>query len=246
MSELLIFGGTTEGRELADFCEESSIPAVVSVATTLGAQLLPHSTEVLCGRMDAAMIENLLEARGFSAVIDATHPFAHEATENIRRACAACGVSYYRLLRKKCDITGETVPDMEHLVDVLNAFDGNILSTLGSKSLPSLTRVSDYETRLWVRLIPTPDILDDCEKLGFDRTHVLLRKPPFSVADHLRDIRQSGAGLLVTKESGAAGGYPEKAEASAKAGIRMLTLLRPKDEGYSLEEIQKMLREGKI
>ena len=40
MFRILIFGGTTEGRELADFCHSNRIPAAVCVTTGLGKELL--------------------------------------------------------------------------------------------------------------------------------------------------------------------------------------------------------------
>ena len=43
MSEVLIFGGTTEGRLLAEFCATKEIRAAVSVTTDYGAELLPRS-----------------------------------------------------------------------------------------------------------------------------------------------------------------------------------------------------------
>ena len=39
MSEILIFGGTTEGRLLAEFCAAKGIRAAVSTATEYGAEL---------------------------------------------------------------------------------------------------------------------------------------------------------------------------------------------------------------
>ena len=42
MCDILIFGGTTEGRQLAEFCAGHGINACISVATEYGAELLPH------------------------------------------------------------------------------------------------------------------------------------------------------------------------------------------------------------
>ena len=54
MSEVLIFGGTTEGRMLAEFCDFKMIPAAVSVTTEYGAGLLPQSEYIreLVGNLD--------------------------------------------------------------------------------------------------------------------------------------------------------------------------------------------------
>lgn len=55
MCRLLIFGGTSEGRELAEFCADNKIDAYISVTTDYGAELLPESDniKILTGRLDS-------------------------------------------------------------------------------------------------------------------------------------------------------------------------------------------------
>ena len=62
LKKLLIFGGTTEGRLLAEFCGRHDIPAAVSVATDYGSEILPEFRTVLVlqGRKNADKIRNLL------------------------------------------------------------------------------------------------------------------------------------------------------------------------------------------
>ncbi len=76
MCELLIFGGTTEGRLLAEYCEKSGIAADVSVATEYGAELLPEGVNVLCGRLDNSQMTAFMKKKRCAMVIDATHPYA--------------------------------------------------------------------------------------------------------------------------------------------------------------------------
>ena len=42
MCKVMVFAGTTEGRELAEFLAEREIPAHICVATEYGEQLLPQ------------------------------------------------------------------------------------------------------------------------------------------------------------------------------------------------------------
>ena len=89
MFRILIFGGTTEGRELADFCHSNRIPAAVCVTTGFGKELLSsfNTLKIITGKKDYSQIVNMLEKEKYSAVLDATHPFAEKATENIKKAC---------------------------------------------------------------------------------------------------------------------------------------------------------------
>ena len=106
---ILIFGGTTEGRELAErIAGEFSVMEIpregritVSVATELGAEELQKidGIDILVGRMDISAMKSALG--GYELCIDATHPYAVEATKNIKLACEEAGVPYRRLLREK-------------------------------------------------------------------------------------------------------------------------------------------------
>ena len=119
MVNILIFGGTTEGRELAERLA-AEIPErgwpesqrelnseerkrdllTVSVATELGAEELQkiEGIGILVGRMDIPAMKRAL--CGYDLCIDATHPYAVEASKNIRTACEETGVQYRRLLRE--------------------------------------------------------------------------------------------------------------------------------------------------
>lgn len=104
---ILLFGGTKEGRELAETALEEGFRVTVSVATEYGAGLLRPSSEgaagpelsILQGRMPREEILERLRTGIYDWVIDATHPYAEHITESIRGAAEAAGVAYDRVLR---------------------------------------------------------------------------------------------------------------------------------------------------
>lgn len=248
MSDILIFGGTTEGRELAQFCAENGIYADVCVATEYGASVLPCSEylNIRTGRLDTDGMAALISDEKYSAVIDATHPYAEEVTRNIRSACECTGVRCYRLLREATVIDyGIKVQDMDELTEVLNSSDKVILSTLGSKEISKLTAVRNYHDRIWIRALPDEKLREYCAEMGYDKDKLILEKGPFSAEQNIAHIKQSGAEILVTKESGSAGGYAEKKEAAGICGIQLITIMRPKESGSCMDEIINMLNELK-
>ncbi len=93
---VLIFGGTTEGRELCELCDEQGIPARCCVATPEGTQALKHlnSVEVSRRRLDADAMLALLKRDSPSLVVDATHPYAHEVSQNIAQACQKASTTH--------------------------------------------------------------------------------------------------------------------------------------------------------
>ena len=246
MKKILIFGGTTEGRELAEWCAANGIHADVSVTTDYGARLLGSGEmlNVFTGKLDSAEMKTLINAGDYAAVIDATHPYATEATANISEACSYTGTRYFRLIREECELSGTCVNSLDELVTILNKTDKVILSTLGSKEFPAFTKVSNYKQRVWFRVLPSQETAEMCENYGIDEAHILAEKPPYSVDDNTRHIMQSGAEILVTKECGIKGGYPEKIAAARECGIAAITVKRPADSGYSFDELTKIIGEN--
>lgn len=116
---ILLFGGTTEGREMARELSGRGCSVTVCVATKTGEKYLDHipGLEVLTGRKDADQIRSLLE-EGYEYCIDATHPYAVEATASIKTACRQADVPYFRLLRKK--LTEDQL--MKKVADLVSAY----------------------------------------------------------------------------------------------------------------------------
>jgi len=242
MHKILIFAGTTEGRQTAEFCAKHHIHAAVCTATEYGAKLIPDSEylTIFPGRMDCIQMFDFLREQNTKLVIDATHPYAVEVTCNVRKACAMTGVRYVRLLRERTEeIHGETVRTIPELIQLLNQNDDIILSTLGSNALEDLTKVRDYQSRIWVRVLAWKDAYENCRKLGYQ--HIIAATPEISVASNIRHIQESGAKILITKESGNAGGYPEKIQAAEICQIRTITLIRPQETGLNPDEVKQIL-----
>lgn len=244
MSEVLIFGGTTEGRLLAEFCATKEIRAAVSVTTDYGAELLPRSDYIreLVGSLDSSQMSFLLKTTNFSIVIDATHPFAQKVSANLKTACYEAGLRYIRLVRDE-----ETVPQgklfnsISEIVEYLNHDDRKALITTGGNSLTEYTKVRDFQSRLTVRILPANGAAKRCADLGFHAENVILEKGPFTVQQNVEHLKNSEAEILVTKESGEAGGFPEKAEAASLCGAELLTLRRPAEIGKPLTQIERLL-----
>ncbi len=265
MSEILIFAGTTEGRKLL----EAILPEIgacklslsVCVATDYGKHLLPADTgkfKVLSGRLTEGEMIRLMTAYKYDYVIDATHPYAIAASENIRSACVQTGCNYIRLLRDSG--TGEQgepnasfeksaekrwlfFKSHEAVISYLNQTTGNVLLTIGSKELEKYTSVLNFQLRLFARVLPTVEALQKCIDLGFPGQHVLCMQGPFSAEFNVALINQVKAQYLVTKDSGRIGGFWEKYKAVLSTGTILLVVGRKMDEeGSCLEEVLDFLK----
>ena len=76
--KILIFGGTTEGRKLAEYLVKRQVQVHVCVATSYGESLLPEDTNITVShnRMDCEEMQQFIRKYRPRYVVDATHPYA--------------------------------------------------------------------------------------------------------------------------------------------------------------------------
>jgi len=96
---ILLLSGTGDGRKIFSVLSKKGYPVLAAVATSYGVRIL--SGECLSGGaqlssqpLDSSAIVSLIQEKGIRAVVDATHPFAVQASANAIRACEITGVRY--------------------------------------------------------------------------------------------------------------------------------------------------------
>jgi precorrin-6Y C5,15-methyltransferase (decarboxylating) len=259
--KVIIYAGTTEGRRLAEYLLRHGVQVHVCVATSYGESLLPTDDRLTIShdRQDQSQMESLITSYAPDYVVDATHPYAKEVTENIAAACSACGATCLRLVRpsgqnielsdlkSKSQITEQDcvyVADIQEAVHYLAQTRGNILATTGSKELAAYTALPDYKARVYARVLSIKNVVESCESLGFAGRHLICMQGPFSMEMNLAMLREYQIAYMVTKESGTNGGFVEKQEAARAAGATLIVIGRPVAEtGYSYEELCRYLIE---
>lgn len=241
MSKICIFGGTTEGRKLAEFLSGQPCDVMVCVATDYGQTLLPEAEHVSVSarRLPVGEIVSLLTEHRFDLVIDATHPYAQSITKSIARACRETETLRWRLLRSASGVSPEHTY-METVSDAaafLSETEGNILLTTGSKELAGFSQLPGFSERVWARVLPLQSSLDACAQAGLPASHIFAMQGPFSEAMNAAMLRTIGAQYLVTKDGGTPGGFEEKESAAKSAGARLVVIGRPpEEEGLSLSK----------
>ncbi len=240
-----------EGRLLAQALQAKEIPTLVCVATEYGESLLKASgsLRVHAGRLDEAAMEALFREESPRLVLDATHPYAATVSDCAGRAARAAGIPCHRVLRGESR-EGDgcvTLADVGEVVDWLSSHEGVVFSSLGSKAAGELCRVPDFEKRIWLRVLPTEQSLKDCLSAGFSPKHIICMQGPFSRELNAAMFRAAGARILLTKESGAAGGFPEKLAAARDCGMTAVVIARPRErEGLTAEQWLRRIEEGDL
>lgn len=261
MNPVFIFAGTTEGRELCEILSDSGFDCTVSVATEYGESLLPKKANItiLHGRMNSSQMIASFSQKKYGVVVDATHPFATEVSKEIRKACNYTKITYLRLSRdtsygnlihNKAETVGCSKEGPGKQDDLLY-FSGistaavwlesqkeKIFISTGSKELPELCEKISDKSRLFVRVLPSIESLQICNDCKIPQRQIIAMQGPFSEKANEIQFSESGTKILLTKESGKAGGFIEKIRAAQKLGMKIAVIRNPESFGENADKTE--------
>ena len=255
MSEVLLFSGTFEGREMAQILSENQISSTVCVATEYGESVMPQLPYVTLhkGRLDEQEMLQMMKEGAFRLVVDATHPYATIVSVSVQQAAEQAGLPYIRLKRdtsfrqvketsqeqedeakQKVEWDGVYVADTKECIRFLKTTSGKILLTTGSKDLKYYCEEESLKNRLVVRVLPGLESIRICEENGIKGKQIIAMQGPFSLELNKALLRDLDIQYLVTKETGSTGGFLEKMQAAREENVCSVVIGNPeKGEGFS-------------
>lgn len=245
--EVLVFGGTVEGRLLVEWLDSlGACDAVTCAATEYGGELVGGHEHVtsLVGPLDADAKERLVAEHDFCCIVDATHPYATHVTGSIAELARAHGLPLLRLLRDdSADGAFTLVDDVAAAAAVLAERTGNVMLTTGVKDLPTFVgAIPDYAERLYVRILPVESSVSRAHELGIPTSHIIAMQGPFTESMNRALLEQFDIATMVTKASGSTGGFQEKIDAAAACDVELVVIKRPEESsGFSFAEVQAKL-----
>ncbi len=182
--------------------------------------------------------------RNANLCVDATHPYATEATRNIRAAAGAAGVEYHRLLRPASTLpAGSAVfAAADDAAAYLQGKPGNILPATGAKGAASLCSAgagaavppgaADCGRHHGLRGSGHPAPQHSCD------AGALYRRIEYSAVSSVPDRFSCHQGR---RRSGRL--LPKKARAAEQCGVQLIVLRRPVEQGECAEAILQRCRE---
>ncbi|UFQ18617.1 MULTISPECIES: cobalt-precorrin-6A reductase [Streptomyces] len=224
---VLILGGTTEGRRLAELLAgEAGRRVTSSLAGRVAAPRLPPGEVRVGGFGGAEGMAAWLREHRVDALIDATHPFARTISFNAASAAATAHVPLLAL-RRPGWVAGEgddwhPVGSLEQAARVLPALGERVFLTTGRMGLAAFAGPEPDLSALWflVRSVDAP------EPPFPARMEVLLERGPFTPDGERELLRTHRIDVVVTKDSGGAATAP-KLLAAREAGIPVVVVQRP-------------------
>jgi precorrin-6A/cobalt-precorrin-6A reductase len=236
---ILLLSGTSEGRVLSARLRAEGLPFVASVTTPEARHLftaVEPPPEVLVTRFSGDALASFLRQRQVRAILDATHPFAQRISEQAMQVAAQEGIPYVRYERPGTPTAqaplswaeGEiiTAPDVETAAQICLQQGSRLFLTTGTKTLPAFRPVMACK---WVlaRILPTVASLSQALDAGLPPAQILALRGPFSQELECALLRHYRIDLLVTKDSGAAGGLDVKLAAAAALRVPAVIVSRP-------------------
>ena len=248
MEKILLFAGTTEGRKAAEFLSLSCIKTDVLTATEYGKSIIEINSDfinVISGRLNKSEMEKFMFENKYRLVVDATHPFAQNVTENIKSACKNTKTEYLRLLRDTSNTENLNcvyVKNHSEAAEYLKNKGGNVFLTTGSNNIEYYLTDSNLKERIFVRVLPLAESLDKCIKSGINPAHIMCMQGPFSEEFNIACIKETNSKFIVTKQTGSAGGFDEKLSAAVKSGAQAVVIKAPKEEGVCFTEFKNIVK----
>ncbi|MEJ8641787.1 cobalt-precorrin-6A reductase [Streptomyces sp. MS1.HAVA.3] len=220
---VLILGGTTEARRLAEaLALDPSCRVTTSLAGRVTAPVLPPGETRIGGFGGVAGLAAWIVVHDVTRVIDATHPFAERMSFHAAEAQALTGVPLLALRRPGWTpepgddwIFADSLADAAALLPGLGT---RAFLTTGRMGLHTFAHLTD--TWFLVRSVDPPDAPVP------PHLEVLLARGPFTLDDERELLARHRIDVLVTKDSGGSATAP-KLTAAREAGIPVLVVRRP-------------------
>lgn len=211
MDKILLFAGTTEGRNLAEFLEKNQIPTEVCVATQYGETLLEEGKylHVHAGRLDETEMEQQIQKQQITLVIDATASVCGDRISKYPQGMQPDGNEYIRLARKETDASWKQ--EMEDVTEVASVAEAAAFlakkrgaDLCGDRKQRAFCLSGDpgLSGRVVARVLSTPEAVSECAMLGFSGKNLICMQGPFTEDLNVAMLRQAQASWMVTKESG--------------------------------------------
>ncbi|WP_039657937.1 cobalt-precorrin-6A reductase [Clostridium tyrobutyricum] len=241
--------GTSEGKDILSRINTFTDDIFISTATEYGGSLLKDYKYKYLNHspLDFDGFIKVFEEKHINVLIDASHPYAVDVSQNAMKACRQLSIEYIRYERPSCikDFKSNEkvieVKGYEELHKKLLKIKGNILDTTGSKNLRLMMDMK-LKNRIVHRVLPLVNVLKKCSEIGIKIEDIIAIKGPVSYELNCAFIKDYDIEAVILKDSGLKGGTHDKIKACLHMNVYAFIIGRKKmNYNNVFNDISKMI-----
>lgn len=226
---VLILGGTTEARRLADAlaAEGPHVHVTTSLAGRVANPGTPAGGVRVGGFGGPDALAAWLRRHRIDVLVDATHPFAATISAHAAQAAAACGTELFTLRRPGWPARpgdrrhpARSLADAAARLPSLAGNGGRVFLTTGRQGLAAFAGPELDGLHFLVRAVERP------EPPLPRSTRILLDRGPYTIEGETALLLEHRVDVLVTKDSGGTA-TAAKLTAARQLGLPVLMVERP-------------------
>lgn len=228
VGHLWLIGGTGDSVRIVEMIKNHSFPLIITVTTSTAANLYPTNLNLQIGKLDVVGIGRLCQQNNIKGIIDASHPFAVNISQQAMEVAKGEGIPYLRYERPSL---------IDNFYPIyLNSFEalrtGNylknkrVLLTIGCNYLSHFQSWHQQAT-LYTRILPKLTSLKMALNAGFTESQIIALRPPIGLELERSLWQQWDINLVVTKASGRQGGEDIKTKVAKELNIPLIVIRRP-------------------
>jgi precorrin-6A/cobalt-precorrin-6A reductase len=233
-NKIMVMAGTKDAHNIISELSTLEETHIIATATTNRGMELARSSgadDVLQGRLDANDLAKIISSRHINVIIDATHPFAANATLNAIRAAEMTGIIYLRFERPRSKLPDNKLIHQvssfsEALELILKHKEGRIFHMAGVTTLHHLTEKIEG-IRIIARVLPSSNSIKRCLELGLLSRNIVAMEGTFSSDFNRALMEEYQIDMVLTKDSGQIGGTLSKIKAALELDLQVVVVMPP-------------------
>ncbi len=231
--KIFLIAGTEDGRKLAKFLSDKNFEVTASVVSEYGKKILEQYEKIKINdkKLNSVELEKILRDENFKILVDASHPYAENISQNAIAACENSKIFYIRYERPEVEITYKKIfraESYERAAEISASFGKNIFLTTGSRNLKKFVECEAVKNcNITARILPTAEVLSECEKF-LSPKNIIAIQGKFSTELNVELFKHAQAEVVVTKNSGEIGGADTKIAAAEILNLPIVIIDRPK------------------
>lgn len=227
---VLVFGGTTEGRKVANVLEGIGVEYIYSTKTQID-----FKKSLFCtyryGAFTKDQLVDFSKQNNIKIIIHASHPFAALLHETIDEAAKTLSIPVVRFEREYLvRVENNLVRYVSGYAEAIEYLVKNkIIQLLALTGVQSIEKMKPYWERhkAIFRILPRESSLNIAKESGFPVEWLLMEMPSENIEEEVRVIKENKIDGILTKESGESGFLSTKINAALSTKKPIVIIEKP-------------------